>query len=93
MPTGAAQGSHFEEFVKSQRSSARYDNVSELVCAGLLMLEDQKGCDAVLPGLLPERAPIDIGLACGMRDRHGEGMPMKVFFVRRHTAIMHSSQL
>ena len=42
MPTSVALGSHFEEFVKSQLSSGRYNNASEVVREGLRMLEDQE---------------------------------------------------
>ncbi len=42
MPTSVALGSHFEEFVKAQLRSGRYNNVSEVVREGLRMLEDQE---------------------------------------------------
>lgn len=42
MPTSVALGAHFEEFVKAQLSSGRYNNVSEVVREGLRMLEDQE---------------------------------------------------
>lgn len=42
MPTSVALGAHFEEFVKTQLSSGRYNNVSEIVREGLRMLEDQE---------------------------------------------------
>jgi antitoxin ParD1/3/4 len=35
-----ALGSHFEEFVKKQLDSGRFNNVSEVVRAGLRLLED-----------------------------------------------------
>lgn len=40
MPTTVALGSHFEEFVRKQLESGRYDNVSEVIRAGLRLLED-----------------------------------------------------
>ena len=40
MPTSVALGSHFEEFVKQQLESGRFNNVSEVVRAGLRLLED-----------------------------------------------------
>lgn len=33
-------GDHFEEFVNRQVADGRFQNVSEVVCAGLRMLED-----------------------------------------------------
>ena len=42
MPTSVALGSHFEEFVKKQLESGRFNNVSEIVRAGLRLLEDEE---------------------------------------------------
>ena len=42
MPTSVALGSHFEEFVKKQLESGRFNNVSEVVRAGLRLLEDDE---------------------------------------------------
>lgn len=42
MPTGVALGNHFEEFVKKQLESGRFNNVSEVVRAGLRLLEDEE---------------------------------------------------
>lgn len=38
--TNVALGTHYEEFVKKQLESGRYNNASEVVRAGLRMLED-----------------------------------------------------
>jgi antitoxin ParD1/3/4 len=38
--TNVALGNHYEEFVKKQLESGRYNNASEVVRAGLRMLED-----------------------------------------------------
>ena len=35
-----ALGNHYEEFIRKQLESGRYNNVSEVVRAGLRMLED-----------------------------------------------------
>jgi antitoxin ParD1/3/4 len=42
MPTSVALGSHFEDFVKLQVHSGRYNNVSEVVRDGLRLLQDQE---------------------------------------------------
>lgn len=42
MPTSVALGHHFEEFVRKQIESGRFNNVSEVLRAGLRLLEDQE---------------------------------------------------
>lgn len=39
MPTSVALGQHFETFVRSQVESGQFNNVSEVVRAGLRLLE------------------------------------------------------
>jgi len=41
MPTSVALSSHFEAFVREQVESGRYNNASEVVRAGLRLLEDE----------------------------------------------------
>ncbi len=40
MPSSYALGKHFEAFVSSQVSSGRFNNASEVIRAGLRLLED-----------------------------------------------------
>jgi antitoxin ParD1/3/4 len=42
MPTSVALSPHFEAFVKQQVTTGRFNNVSEVVRAGLRLLEDQE---------------------------------------------------
>lgn len=47
MPTSVALSPYFESFVKEQVSTGRFNNVSEVVRAGLRLLEDQEQAQAV----------------------------------------------
>jgi antitoxin ParD1/3/4 len=42
MPSSFALGTHFEAFVKEQVQSGRYNNASEVLRAGLRLLEDEE---------------------------------------------------
>jgi antitoxin ParD1/3/4 len=42
MPTSVALGNHFEDFIKQQLASGRFNNTSEVIREGLRMLEDQE---------------------------------------------------
>lgn len=39
--TSISLGSHFDEFIRNQVSEGRYKNVSEVIRAGLRILEDE----------------------------------------------------
>ena len=47
MPTSVALSPHFETFIRDQVESGRYNNVSEVVCAGLRLLEDAERQQAI----------------------------------------------
>ena len=63
MPTSVALSSHFEQFVRQQVESGRFNNASEVVRAGLRLLEDQQQ-EAVVK-LEALRASISAGFASG----------------------------
>ena len=47
MPTSVALSPHFETFIRDQVESGRYNNVSEVVRAGLRLLEDTERQQAI----------------------------------------------
>jgi antitoxin ParD1/3/4 len=63
MPTSVALSAHFENFVRDQVDSGRYNNASEVVRAALRLLEDQQKIEAMKFEAL--RAAIAAGLASG----------------------------
>ncbi|HUO05910.1 MAG TPA: type II toxin-antitoxin system ParD family antitoxin [Candidatus Binataceae bacterium] len=63
MPTSVALSPHFEAFIQKQVKSGRYNNASEVVRAGLRMLEDEHARANLHHEEL--RAAIAAGLASG----------------------------
>ncbi len=63
MPTSVALSPYFESFVKRQVTTGRFNNVSEVVRAGLRLLEDQEQAQALK--LQELRAAIQAGAASG----------------------------
>ena len=63
MPTSVALGSHFEVFTREQVQSGRCNNVSEVVRAGLRLLEESEQRRQLELEAL--RAEIAAGLASG----------------------------
>ncbi|PAT31249.1 type II toxin-antitoxin system ParD family antitoxin [Vandammella animalimorsus] len=43
MPINVALGNHFEAFIRDQVQSGRFNNISEVVQAGLRLLQEQEG--------------------------------------------------
>lgn len=70
MPTSIALSPHFEEFIRRQVNSGRYNNVSEVIRAGLRMLEDAETRQAMLQDEL--RKNIHDGLQSGAALDAGE---------------------
>ena len=63
MPTSVALSPHFESFIQKQIKSGRYNNASEVVRAGLRLLEDEHARAKLQHEDL--RAAIAAGLASG----------------------------
>ncbi len=63
MPTSIALSPHFESFVKEQVNTGRFNNVSEVVRAGLRLLEDQEQLKSLK--LQELRSAIEAGAASG----------------------------
>ena len=60
--TSISLGNHFEQFINSQVSAGRYRNVSEVIRAGLRLLEDEDNKIIALRDAIQEG--IDSGIAC-----------------------------
>lgn len=52
--TSISLGNYFEQFVKSQVSAGRYKNVSEVIRAGLRLLENEENKVIVLKNAIQE---------------------------------------
>jgi antitoxin ParD1/3/4 len=63
MPTSVALSPHFETFIRQQVDSGRFNNVSEVVRAGLRLLEEREAEQAAKLKAL--REAIAVGLASG----------------------------
>lgn len=77
MPTSVALSPHFEKFIQEQVKSGRYNNASEVVRAGLRLLEDQSARARMQQEEL--RAAISAGIASG------PGKPAGAVFDRLET--------
>ena len=74
MPTTIALSSHFEDFVRRQIDSGRFANVSEVIGAGLGLLEEREQDQA--GKLQTLRAAINVGVD------EGPGIPADSVFDR-----------
>jgi len=74
MPTSVALSPYFEDFIRRQVESGRYNNVSEVVRAGLRMLEEAEAEHVVKQQALRE------AMAVGMAS--GPGIPADEVFQR-----------
>jgi len=59
--TSISLGNYFEEFVQSQVSAGRYKNVSEVIRAGLRLLENEEAKAIALKNAIQEG--VDSGIA------------------------------
>ncbi len=60
--TSVTLGSYFEEFIKVQISSGRYNNASEVIRAGLRLLEDNES------RIIALKSAIDEGINSGIAE-------------------------
>lgn len=63
MPTSVALSPHFETFIRQQVDSGRFNNASEVVRAGLRLLEEREAEHSARLQVL--REAIETGLASG----------------------------
>lgn len=63
MPTSVALSPHFEAFIRQQVESGRFNNASEVVRAGLRLLEEREAEQAAKLQAL--REAVTVGLASG----------------------------
>ncbi len=71
--TSISLGEYFDQFVQAQVSNGRYKNVSEVIRAGLRLLEDEESKAAVLRSAIQEG--IDSGIAQDFdSDKHLENI-------------------
>jgi antitoxin ParD1/3/4 len=72
MPTSIALSPHFEKFVHEQIDSGRYGNVSEVIRAGLRLLEEHEQAMKI--------EQLRVAIAQGIES--GEGVPAEDVFER-----------
>ena len=72
-----ALGPYFGEFVKAKIAQGRYNNASEVICAGLRLLEENEVRIVAL------KADIDEGLESGVADGFGPRQHLKILKAER----------
>lgn len=76
--TSVALGNYFEDFIKAKITQGRYNNASEVIRAGLRLLEEDESRIAALKSAIDEG--IDSGIAEGFDpDEH-----LKTLKMQRH---------
>ena len=85
MPTSVALSPYFETFVKAQVSAGRFNNVSEVVRAGLRLLEEQEQAKTVK--LQELRLAIQAGTTSG------PGLDAAAFFERLESKYKQAANL
>ena len=74
--TSISLGNYFDQFVSSQVAVGRYKNVSEVIRAGLRLLEDEESKTIALKNAIQKG--IDSGIACDFdSDKHLQELKAK----------------
>lgn len=74
--TSVALGNYFEDFIKAKITQGRYNNASEVIRAGLRLLEEDESRIAALKSAIDEG--IDSGIAEGFDpDEHLKTLKMQ----------------
>ena len=75
--TSVALGEYFDQFIKNKIAQGRYNNASEVIRAGLRLLEENEAKLYQLRGAIQEG--IDSGVACDFNpDKHLYSMKQNI---------------
>lgn len=76
--TSVALGSYFEDFIKAKIAQGRYNNASEVIRAGLRLLEEDESRIVAL------KSAIDEGIGSGIADGFDPDEHLKTLKAQRH---------
>lgn len=76
--TSVALGNYFEDFIKAKIAQGRYNNASEVIRAGLRLLEEDESRIVAL------KSAIDEGIGSGIADGFDPDEHLKTLKAQRH---------